>query len=631
MNRIYSFLAMACVLLGVMAFPAGLRAEGGSVLSPSGRLHVELSCPPDGEAGLSVRCGGQMLLHHVRIGLATNLRDWGGPLTLHKVTSLRSHTDDYRMRTGKRLHCVNHAHERTFVLHNSAGEDLELSLRVYDDGVAFRYLLKARPQECLTAEYTAYEVPDGTNRWMQTHVVGNEGFFPLQTDGKKTGEWGYPALFEPAEGRFLLVMESGLGRTHCGSFLSNRPGTRSHRYQVCPVDRELPVSGVWASPWRVLIMGTLADVVESTLVTDVGEACQLEDTTWIQPGKAAWIYWAYNHGTRDYALVKSYIDLAAEMHWPYDLIDWEWDMMAHGGHVEEALAYARSKGVKPLLWYNSSTNWIGDGAPGPLFKLNKKADRAEEFSWLESQGVCGIKVDFFPDDSLSVVNYYLDLLEDAARHKLLVNLHGGTIPKGWQRTYPNLITQEAVYGAEWYNNNARLTPRAASHNATLPFTRNVIGSMDYTPGTFSDSQHPHVTTHAHELALTVLFESGIQHMPDRPETYKSLPVGVKKLLETLPAAWDDTRLLAGYPGQSVVLARRKGNTWYVAGINGKDQPVRLLFETVRLGGPAGRQATLFEDGPDGRSFRLTEVVPGSQMAVDCLPRGGFVMVWEEKP
>lgn len=608
--------------------PYGIQAETVITCSPDKRIQALLSCPGKGETGeaaLRVTCEGQTIFSHIGIGLETNQQDWNSNLTLHDTTEARLHTDDYRMITGKRSHCVNHANERTIGLQNQKGGMLRVTLRVYDNGVAFRYVLDAADGECLTGEHTTYTIADGTNRWMQKHAISNEGFFPLQTDGKTTGEWGYPALCEPAGGLFALITEAGMGRAHCGSYLANREAAYAD-YRVRLVDRQVPMSGTWASPWRVAVIGTLADVVESTLVTDVSEPCKLDDTDWIQPGKASWIYWAHNHGTRDYQLVKSYIDLAVRMQWPYNLIDWEWDVMANGGNMEDAIAYARSKGVKPLLWYNSSTNWIGKGAPGPLFRLNKKADREKEFAWLEQLGVCGIKVDFFPDDSLWVTNYYLDLLEDAARHKLMMNFHGGILPKGWQRTYPNLVSLEAVYGAEWYNNNEVLTPRAAAHNATLPFTRNVIGPMDYTPGTFSDSQHPHITTHAHELALPVLFESAIQHMPDRPEVYESLPEKVKELLTELPTAWDDTRLLAGYPGQNVVLARRKGDTWYVAGINGSDSPARLTFGTERLGLLEKPSAMLMEDGADGRSFRITETTIAEEMTVDCLPRGGFVLV-----
>ena len=315
------------------------------------------------------------------------------------------------------------------------------------------------------------------------------------------------------------------------------------------------------------------------------------------------------------------------MKWPYSLIDWEWDQMGNGGNLEDAVKYAHERGVKPLLWYNSSTNWLG---PTPLYRLNKPEDRAKEYEWLNKLGISGIKVDFFAGDSISSMDYYIDLLEDAAKYKLMVNLHGATIPRGWQRTYPHLMSVEAVYGAEWYNNNGVLTHRAAAHNATLPFTRNVVGPMDYTPGTFSDSQHPHITTHAHELALPVVFESALQHMPDRPSVYYGLPEQVRQFLSVLPTAWDDTKLLAGYPGTEVVMARRKGDVWYIAGINGTDEPRVIGVPLETLGLEKGRKVTWFKDGSDGKSFVTEESVSlpenGKVVQVTCLPRGGFVAV-----
>ena len=304
-----------------------------------------------------------------------------------------------------------------------------------------------------------------------------------------------------------------------------------------------------------MIIGKLADIVESTLITDVASPSTIAETQWITPGVASWIYWAYNHGTKDYQLLKKYVDLANDMQWKYTLIDWEWDTMGNGGNIEDIVRYASSKGIEPLMWYNSSTNWIGESAPTPLYRLNTKENREKEFTWLNSIGVKGVKIDFFPGDMAPIMDLCINILKDAAKHHLMVNFHGATIPRGWQRTYPNLMSIEGVYGAEWYNNGPTMTDMAAIHNATLPFTRNVVGPMDYTPGTFSNSQFPHITTYAHELALTALFESGIQHMPDKPETYYTLPKEVKNILMHLPAAWDDTKLLSGYPGTEVVLAR----------------------------------------------------------------------------
>ena len=244
--------------------------------------------------------------------------------------------------------------------------------------------------------------------------------------------------------------------------------------------------------------------------------------------------------------------------------------------------------------------------------------------------MAGVKIDFFSGDNQMNMDYCLDLLADAARHHLLVNFHGATIPRGWQRTWPNLLSTEGVYGAEWYNNVATFTQKAAAHNATLPFTRNVIGPMDYTPCTFSDSQHPHITTRAHELALTVLFESGLQHLADRPESYLAQPDKVQQFLSRLPVAWDETRFLSGYLGETVVIARRSGATWYVVGINGTDEIATLNIPLERL--PAGLGAMeafldanigLEDDGKVRQWDILTLATVPSTLR--CAPRGGFVM------
>lgn len=219
------------------------------------------------------------------------------------------------------------------------------------------------------------------------------------------------------------------------------------------------------------------------------------------------------------------------------------------------------------------------------------------------------------------MDYCIDLLESAARHHLLVNFHGATVPRGWQRTWPNLVSTEGVYGAEWYNNVPTFTAQAARHNATLPFTRNVIGPMDYTPCAFSDSQHPHITSNAHELALTVLYESTLQHLADKPESYYAQPQQVQDFFGQLPTVWDETRFVSGYPGESVVLARRNGNTWYVAGINGRDEALTLNLDLSFI---PGSQATVFADAANKPwDIHTVKALP-TEMALQ--PRGGFVLV-----
>lgn len=561
------------------------------------------------------------------------MKDGGGKdLKLKTKTPVKTVKDSYTMIGGKRRECSNEANETTYLYIDNIGRQQSLTVRAYNDGVAFHYALDGLQHTRPTEELTTYRIPEGTKRWMQKWTEPYEEFFPLATTGENENRrWGYPALIQPSDNVFALISEAGIERWNSGSSLYN--DRNREQYRVVMDVNQQNATGRWTSPWRVIIVGKLEDVVASTLVTDVSEPCRISDTSWIKPGSVSWIYWAYNHGSNDYQIIRQYVDMAVDMHWPYVLIDAEWDEMKNGGSIEDAIRYALDRGIKPLLWYNSSTAWLKAwGAPGPHERLNAPELREREFAWLERMGVAGVKIDFFAGDKQETMEYCIDLLECAARHHLLVNFHGATIPRGWQRTYPNLMSVEAVYGAEWYNNNATLTPKAAAHNATLPFTRNVIGPMDYTPCTFSDSQHPHVTTHAHELALSVLFESPLLHWADKPESYLAQPRDVRDFMSALPTTWDETRLLGGYPGEWVVMARRSGSTWYVTGINGKDTAQTLSFDTSIL--PKGRY-TLFTDkpgykgelpanNPEPWSIKKGKGKAPSKMT--CQPRGGFVYV-----
>lgn len=511
------------------------------------------------------------------------------------------HTDSYTALTGKRRECSNSYSQARYVM----ADGDTITMRVYTDGVAWR----------AGSGVSVVDVSPARHSWLQSWVDCYEGFYPRDRDTKAGERYGYPALMEYDGGVFGLLTESGLDRTSAGSSIYATSGKGIY---------ELKPDGPGTAGWATMIIGSLSDVVESTLVADNSAPCVLTDTSWICPGVASWIYWAYNHGSNDYDIIKRYVDMAVELRLPYVLIDAEWDEMKDGKTVEDAVAYAIGKGIKPMIWYNSSIGWI-NGAPGPKFRLNDPADREREFAWCERIGVAGVKIDFFSGDDNRNISYMHDLMEDAARHKLLVNFHGATLPRGWQRTYPNLVTTEAVYGAEWYNNVPTFTSKAAAHNATLPFTRNVVGSMDYTPCAFSDSQHPHITTHAHELALTVLFESGVQHLADRPESLLSQPDEVKRFFSELPASWDDTVLLAGYPGEYAVMARRKGDTWYIAGINGTDADMAdVSIDFSRLG-ISGADMRLYADGATTGSWDISrpKSLPGS---VAMKARGGFVLV-----
>ncbi len=599
--------------------------------SPNGKLTVQVS---GSELNVCYQKQQVMKLQTVQLPLAK------------KAPKAKRIKADYQMLEGKCLHCTNEANEYRWPFSDSQNTEGQFVLRLYNDGVAFRYEYANLQNSKAPAEQTAYIIPEGMKRWMQQWSDGYEGFFPPSTTSevKTLGgfggsmvqkgtntHWGYPLLMEasptPSHGGepvFALITEANIERRQSASSLFNV----GEVFNVRQDQNDLLLTGEWHTPWRVVIIGSLADIVQSTLVTDVSEPSKLADTSWIHPGVVSWVYWAYNHGSNDYNIIKKYVDLAATLHLPYVLIDAEWDEMDkvasnEGKTIEDAIAYAKMKGIKPLIWYNSSIGWV-NGAPGPKYRLNKPEDREKEFAWCEKIGVAGVKIDFFSGDNQANMDYCQDLLESAARHHLVVNFHGAPIPRGWQRTYPNLLSTEGVYGAEWYNNVPHFTKKAASHNATLPFTRNVIGPMDYTPCAFSDSQHPHITSHAHELALTVLFESGLQHLADRPESFLAQPQQVQQFLSELPAAWDETRFVSGYPGESAVLARRSGNTWYVAGINGTDEAQTL---SVSLPFIKARQIVLFADAANAPAqpwaISSPSVLPSK---IDCQPRGGFVLV-----
>ena len=605
---------MKQLILTIILFSVALAINAQKVASPNGKLSAKLN--------------GKSLIINYDKQKVIELAD----ISFDKLRFTRQVKDDYQMLEGKRLHCTNEANEYQAPI----GSNAKIVIRLYNDGVAFRYEYIKLENQKQPEEHTVYLIPEGTKRWFMQWTEAYEGFFPQTTTYKVkpirtssgvstsadgwNNRWGYPALLEPAEGVFALISEANIERRQSASCLYND----GERYSVVAAENDLNLSGDWHTPWRVVIIGKLADIVESTLVTDVSEPSQLKDTNWIKPGVVSWVYWANNHGSNDYNIIKKYVDMAVVLKLPYVLIDAEWDEMDkiasnEGKTIEDAVAYANSKGIKPMIWYNSSVGWI-DGAPGPKFRLNKPEDREKEFAWCEKIGVAGVKIDFFSGDNQMNMDYCLDLLESAARHHLLVNFHGAPIPRGWQKTWPNLLSTEGVYGAEWYNNVPTFTDKAASHNTTLPFTRNVIGPMDYTPCAFSDSQHPHITSLAHELALTVLYESGLQHLADRPESFLAQPKEVQDFLGQLPTVWDETRYVSGYPGESAVLARRSGNTWYVAGINGKDDPQILKTDLSFIGKGS---VQLFADDASGKWQISTISKLPSQ--IECQPRGGFVM------
>jgi alpha-glucosidase len=365
------------------------------------------------------------------------------------------------------------------------------------------------------------------------------------------------------------------------------------------------------------------------LGTDLAPPAMVKDISFVQPGKASWSWINSKDDNITFNEQKKYIDYAADMHWQYCLIDADWDTKIGYDKIAELSAYARQKNVGLLLWYNSAGDW-NTVAYHPKDVLLTKEGREKEFSRLQALGIKGVKIDFFGGDGRSMIQYYIDILHDAAKYKLLVNFHGATLPRGWQRTYPHLMTAEAIYGMEMVTFDQRAADKQANHCAMLPFTRNAFDPMDFTPMNLTgltSSNCTRKTTPAFELALSVLFLSGIQHYAQAPEGMVRVPNDVKAFLRNLPGNWDEVKFLDGYPGKYAVIARRSGNRWYIAGINGdkNEKKINLDMATFKK-----TKATLFRDGANGELFSKTVLNTAQQKKCDITlnVNSGFVMVLE---
>ncbi|WP_100609906.1 glycoside hydrolase family 97 protein [Confluentibacter lentus] len=614
-------------------------AQNVSVVSPNNKWKVELKNEQSASTGkwfLKINSikenTNSEIIPKIDLGLLRSDQDFSNELKFIKADKPKLINENYTSLHGKSSQRSNSGNEIVLYFENPSKAKLNIIVRAYNDGVTFRYEFPEKTGTFkIKDELTAYKIPDSTNRWLEKFDLSNEGLYTNMKDASVQQDWCYPALFNTKgdADNWYLIHEADVDRQYAATKLTNTITNSDYKVTLPGADEgvgePLPTINLpWKSPWRVIIMGSIAEVVESTLVDDVSSPSVLTDTDWVKPGVASWNYWSNNHGTKDYKVVTEFADLAAEMGWPYTLLDWEWDQMENGGNLEDALKYIHSIGVKPLMWYNSGMfKWV---TSTPVDRMKTHENRMEEFAKLNKLGVYGIKVDFFLSEKQDMIKYYLDILDDAAKFKIMVYFHGCIVPRGWQRTYPHLMTFEAARGAEWYNNGPELTTSAPEHNNVLPFTRNIVGSMDYTPVTFTNSQFAHITSYGHELALSVVFESAMQHMADRPEGYRNLPDAPKTFLKHVPSTWDDTKLLDGYPGKFTIMARRKGLDWYIGGINsdGRREKVQnLKFDFLPEG--TSYKLTLIADGAHDTLFSTKYMVVDKSTSIDVtmLRRGGF--------
>jgi alpha-glucosidase len=572
------------------------------------------------------------------LGLKRSDASFYDNLSLDSITTVRVISDSYTMITGKQKQLSYKATEATICLSNNSKQKLHIEFRVFNEGVAFRYVFpdKSDSKVSVLSEETGFLITDSANAWMSAYRNANlygepgyeEEYLALKsgTPSPSLAGWSFPLLFEK-DSYWLFISESGLGRNYCGSHLRKdctgglytiafpQPAERYNTGEANP-SSELP----WIMPWRYIIVGkTINEVVESSMVYHLAEPCKLDDISWIKPGRSSWEWWSSTSG-RNVKNLKEFIDLSSEMSWEYSLIDGGWPKMPEGS-VDELVSYAKSKKVDITIWYNSGGRRDTTQKDEDFVMFNDDT-RLKEFEHIATIGIKGVKIDFFAGDKQYVIQLYQNILRDAAKYHLLVDFHGCTLPRGWTRTYPNLLAMEAVKGAECYRYSEKYSDMAARYNTIAALVRGTAGPTDYTPATFTNQKYPHKTTSAHELALTVVYESGIIHMADKPEGYSKLPKEAKEFLKRVPAAWDETRLLAAVPGELFVIARKRDGKWYVAGINGKNeaQEIKIDFPETLV------NPIILADGKTLADISIMKIKGEvSNYTLNLMPQGGFVM------
>ncbi|HEY9285175.1 MAG TPA: glycoside hydrolase family 97 protein [Pyrinomonadaceae bacterium] len=632
------------------------RANAHRLRSPDGRVEIAFALDREGAPTYAVSYDGREVVAPSALGLVFKE---GGPLSRGMTvatTRRRAHDSWYDLVVGKASRARDRFRELTVSLRESGGarRELGLTFRAYDDGAAFRYLIPAqgalREFEIID-ERSEFRFGGDHACWaMQLrtfHSNYEKEFDRLTVSRIKPGaKTGLPLVARIAGGPYAAIAEADL-EDYAGMYLHGLEGApHALVSRLSPFGGREEGSAVRGrapheSPWRVVMIGDEPGrLVESTLLLGLNPPSVVRDPSWIRPGKAAWDWWSgqvaegvARPGMND-ATMKHYIDFASEMGLEYMLVDagWYTKKPSYGDDADTAaditksipeidlpglVRYARERRVGIILWLH----WI---------PARDQMDRA--FPFYERLGVKGVKVDFMDRDDQEMVGFYHRILRKAAEHRLVVDLHGAYKPTGLVRTYPNYLTQEGVLGAEYNKWTDRVT---AGHNVTLPFTRMLVGPMDYTPGAFrhvtraqfkpQDRLPLVMTTRAHQLAMYVVYDSPLQMVSDHPGAYRWEPGA--DFLRAVPASWDETRVLAGRIGEFILVARRRGREWFVGGMT--NEQARTLSLPLNFLGRGGYKLHQYADGPDAgadpKQLAVSErtVKAGATLTLRLAPSGGY--------
>lgn len=615
-NRMKFFIVMAMLLGSSVA-----SAENKQITSPDGKLVVTVS-DTDGRPSYSVSYDNVLFLQPSPLGMVANIGDFSSGMSLEKNVSTNKIDETYELASIKKSKVRYVANEAVFSFTQQGKTIYDVIFRISNNDVAFKY--KMYPQgetlSCVVEqEATGFVFPDGTTTFLcpQSKPMGGfartspsyETSYTADDAAGKNG-WGegytFPCLFRNGDNGWVLVSETGVNGGYCASrLLGHKGGTYTIGF---PQEGEANGNGTVSpgialpgeTPWRTITVGkTLAPIVETTVPFDVVKPLYPAKGEYTY-GRGSWSWIIGMDGSTNYKEQLRYIDFSAAMGYQSVLVDALWDKQIGRDKMEELAKYGKDKGVALYLWYNSNGYW-NDAPQTPRGIMNNAIARRKEMRWMQSIGIRGIKVDFFGGDKQMTMQLYEDILSDANEYGLLVIFHGCTLPRGWERMYPNFASSEAVLASE----NLHFSQGSCDNeafNATLhPFIRNTVGSMDFGGSALNKYYNAdnaprgsrRVTSDVYALATAVLFQSPVQHFALAPNNLTDAPSWAIDFMKEVPTTWDEVRFIDGYPGKYVILARRHGDKWYIAGVNAQKETLKLKVNLPMFSN--GEKVRLFSD------------------------------------
>lgn len=649
--QIAIFMALSMVVCG------SAMATEKQFASPDGNLVVTVN-DEGGKPVYQVSLGGTVFLNPSPLGLYTNIGELVQNLTM-KDCQVRTVNDTYTLKTTKQSQITYEATEAVCQFEQNGRQVLDVIFRVSNRDVAFRYKLyprRARGGETLVAvitdEASGFVLPEGATTFLcpQSKPMGGfartspsyETSYTLDDAMGKNG-WGegysFPCLFKNGEKGWLLISETGTDGSYVACRLLNDGGAN---YKIgFPQPGELnghgstsaAVSLPYETPWRTITLGTtLKNIVESTVANDLVQPKYKASKDYTY-GKGSWSWIIGMDSSCNFEEQKRYIDFSAAMGWRSVLVDALWDKQIGYEKMEELSRYAQSKGVGLFLWYNSNGAW-NDAPQSPKDKMDKSSVRRKEMAWMQKTGILGIKVDFFGGDKQPMMQLYEDILTDANEFGLQCIFHGCTLPRGWERMYPNYVASEAVLASENLHFGQGACDAEATNACTHTFIRNVVGSMDFGGSTLNkhynaDNQHGTTrrTSDVFALATAVLFQSSVQHFAMAPNNLTDAPAWAVQFMKDVPTLWDEVRFIDGYPGKYAIIARRAGQKWFVAGISAQKEPLKTKIDLSPFFAK-GSTVTAYTDDAFLNGSVKTLKIGKKPIAVTIPENGGLVFVNE---